>query len=138
MSTQNVHGVAIGLEISRQFRFTDADVHEFARLVNDNARVHHDKAFATELGYSDVIVFGHLAVAPFSGLIGEELPGDGWVILRHSFEFRQPLYIGQEVVYTGRVVKVRPQLRIIEIDLSIQGVSGAIITGRCQCKHLSS
>ena len=56
MYTQNIHDVGIGLEISRQFRLTDADVYKFGRLVNDNARVLHDKAFATELGYSDVNV----------------------------------------------------------------------------------
>ena len=62
-------GVVVGFRVEKTLSFSEYEVQQFAKLTNDYAPIHHDASYARRLGYSGSIVFGHLAVAPFSGMI---------------------------------------------------------------------
>ena len=121
-------GIEVGFQVERELSFTREDLMKFAELTGDYAPIHHDSSHAQVLGYSDIIVFGHLAVAPFSEMIGE-FPGSDWVIVRHQFEFRKPIYLNRKLSYVCNVEKVRPALGIVELKLEINGESGVLVSG---------
>ena len=135
----NVHET-IDLKVGDQFsithQFSVEDTQDFAKLSLDYARVHQDRIYARNLGYSDVIVYGHLTIMPLSRMIGMELPGEGWVLKETTIQFRQAIYTNEDLVYTLKVRRIRPQFRIVDLDLEILGDRGRLLTGQCQCMSI--
>ncbi len=115
--------------------FSLADIEAFRVLAPDEAPVHRDPAFAKAMGYSDVLVFGWLAGAPFSGLLGAQLPGPATVLHSVRFGMVAPIYPGDEVSYRVEVKQLVNSMKAVVLDLTaIRGSdSQVVIRGQAQC-----
>jgi len=97
--------------------------------------VHHDLSVATEMGYKDVLVFGFLAGAPFSGLLGNELPGPSTVLHSLRIGLAAPIYPGEQLVYRVEVKQLVNSLKAVVLDLTARRVSDneIVVRGQAQC-----
>ena len=122
-----------GQEITRAVTFRRDDVDAFIQLTSDRARIHHDPEFAAKQGFGAPIVHGHLAVSPFSGMIGMHLPGEGCLIRNQQFQFRHAIFCGEPLVYKLAVERLRPNFKVVELSMEVRGLRGLLISGQCQC-----
>jgi acyl dehydratase len=127
--------LAVGMVASLTRRFTREDVTEFARLVPDAAPVHMDPDFAREMGYDNVLAHGWLAAAPFSGLLGNQLPGPRTVLHWVRVNMVGPVFAGDEIEYRCEVRQLSATTRAVVLDLQATraGSGEIVVRGQAQC-----
>lgn len=120
-------------ELRRSFSLHDLQA--FGALAPDHAPVHRDAAFARKQGYRDVLVFGFLVAAPFSGILGDRLPGPLTVLHTLRFGMVGPVYVGEEISYRAEVKQVSRATGAVIIDLvASRADSGEVVLrGQAQC-----
>ena len=122
--------LAIGQKASLTKRFGAAEVNAFAGLSEDFNPLHLDPAFAASTVFERPIVHGMLLASLFSGLLGQQLPGEGSVYLGQSLSFKQPVFVGDEVTAEVEIIALRDDKPIVTLATRILTQSGAIaVTG---------
>jgi 3-hydroxybutyryl-CoA dehydratase len=127
--------LSVGMSATTTRIFSRADIETFRALAPDEAPVHSDPAFAQAMGYKDVLVFGWLAAAPFSGLLGRDLPGAATVLHSVRIGMAAPVYPGDEILYRAEIKQLVTSVKAIVLELVATRVSDqqAVIRGQAQC-----
>ena len=88
------------------FRFSQADVINFARVTGDNNPLHLDAEFAANTPFKRPIIHGMLGASVFTKVLGTEFPGYGSVYLGQTLEFLRPMLVDTdyEAVFTVRSI----------------------------------
>lgn len=120
-------------EARRVFRHEDLSA--FAALAPDAAPLHRDPEFARGQGYKDVVVFGFLVALPFSGMLGDDLPGPLTVLHWVRFGMVAPVYVGEEIAYRAEVKQVSQGTGAVILELTATRVetSELVLRGQAQC-----
>lgn len=111
-------------EFSRQI--TGQDVRDFARLSGDTNPLHVDSAYASSTQFRKCVVHGMLVASLFSQFVGVHLPGKYCLYLSQDIVFRHPVFAGDTVKVTGKVVRKSEGTRIIELALEAV-VNGIVV-----------
>ena len=126
--------LAIGMAAEADISWTSEELAAFRALTGDDAPVHHDPDFARSVGMPDIVVFGLLVVAPFSRLLGCELPGPLSVIQSLRVDFAQPTLLDEPLRYRVAVAQLSPAFKSVVLELSVTKADGAsVVRGRAQC-----
>jgi acyl dehydratase len=127
--------IAPGLTVEMRRSFSLQDMRAFAVLAPDGAPLHRDPDFAKERGYLDVVVFGFLVAAPFSGILGDQLPGPLTVLHTMRFGMSAPVYVGEEINYRAEVKQVSQATGAVVMDLKANrtGSGEVVLRGQAQC-----
>lgn len=104
--TYKIDEIKIGMEASCSKIISDDDVIGFANISGDKNPVHLDDEYASKSRYKKRIAHGLISAGLFSRLFGTELPGNGCVYVSQNLNFRRPVYIGDNVVATVKVVNI--------------------------------
>ncbi|MEJ2201697.1 MAG: MaoC family dehydratase, partial [Desulfuromonadaceae bacterium] len=78
-------------------KFSAPEIETFAAISLDRNPLHLDAEYAKNTPFGGRIVHGMLVAGLISALIGQELPGEGSILLRFSMSFIRPVRIGEEV-----------------------------------------
>ena len=127
--------VTAGMSAEMRRRFTLQDVRAFAALAPDAAPLHSDPEFARQRGYLDIVVFGFLVAAPFSGILGTRLPGPLTVLHSARFGLAAPVYVDEEIVYRAEVKQVSRSTGAVVLELTAtrQQSGEVVLRGQAQC-----
>jgi 3-hydroxybutyryl-CoA dehydratase len=127
--------LSVGMSATTTRVFSLSDIDTFRVLAPDAAPVHFDQAVAKEMGYRDVLVFGWLAGAPFSGLLGMELPGPATVLHSVRISMVAPVYPGDEIQYRAEIKQLAASVKAVVLDLEAVRVldQQVVIRGQAQC-----
>jgi acyl dehydratase len=98
-----------------RFRFSQADVIEFARVTGDNNPLHLDPEFAANTPFKRPIIHGMLGASIFTKVLGTEFPGYGSVYMAQTFEFLRPMFVETDYEVTFTVQTTDPVKHIAEI-----------------------
>lgn len=133
--TLSIDDLASGMSAETRRVFSESDVAAFRALAPDPAPLHADREFARRQGYSDVVVFGFLVAAPFSGLLGNRLPGPRTVLHWVRFGLAAPVYVGDEIAYRAEVKQVSRSTGAIVLELTAARVATGevVLRGQAQC-----
>lgn len=107
--------IRLGDEAAAVRTFTREDLEEYASLTGDHNPLMLDSAWAKKAGFRDCIVPGPLLSGMFSYLLGTELPGRGTNWMKQKLHFPNPAYVGEEITATVKVVRIRPDKKIINL-----------------------
>jgi acyl dehydratase len=122
------------MEACESFTFLPEDMRAFSAVARDMAPIHWDTAFARQRGYSDILVFGFLVAARFSGILGNRLPGPHTVLHSVRFQMAQPVYVGETILYRVTVRQIAAAVRSVVLDLVASRASGEVVLrGQAQC-----
>lgn len=127
--------VVPGMSAETRRVFSESDLAAFRALAPDQAPLHADPAFARRQGYTDVVVFGLLVAAPFSGLLGNHLPGPLTVLHWIRVGLAAPVYVGDDIAYRAEVKQVSRSTGAVVLDLTATRVASAevVLRGQAQC-----
>ncbi|XP_057956593.1 3-hydroxyacyl-[acyl-carrier-protein] dehydratase, mitochondrial-like isoform X1 [Malania oleifera] len=90
----------------RQTRiYSNQDILEYSKVAHDLNPLHFNCETAQNAGFKDRIVHGMLVSALFPQIISSHFPGA--VYVSQSLHFRQPVYIGDEVVGVVQAINIR-------------------------------
>ncbi|KMT03862.1 hypothetical protein BVRB_8g188330 [Beta vulgaris subsp. vulgaris] len=85
--------------------FTIEDVVEYSRVSSDTNPLHLDTDCAQNAGFEDRLVHGMLVASLFPRIISSHFPGA--VYVSQNLQFRQPVYVGDEVVAEVQAMNIR-------------------------------
>lgn len=99
----------IGQSYEMHRTFNQQEVKAFAELSLDTNPLHTDEDFAKTTQFGKLVVPGFLTASMFSAIIGTKFPGYGSIYLNQSLSFRNPVFLGMEVVASVRVKELFPE-----------------------------
>lgn len=105
----------LGAVHRHRFRFSQADVIDFARVTGDNNPLHTDPEYAVQTVFKRPIIHGMLGASIFTKVLGTEFPGYGSVYLAQTFEFLRPMYIETDYEVTFTVQSMDSEKHTAEI-----------------------
>lgn len=121
-----------GLTASRSQVITDADIQAFAKATGDHNPVHIDEEYAAASQFGKRIAHGIMSAGFFSALFGMQLPGPGCIYVSQSVKFRRPVFIGDTVVATVKVVSVDLEKRRVFFETVCTVDGKPVVTGEAE------
>lgn len=129
----------VGMVRSFAHAFTDAEIDTFGQLSGDLSPLHTSDAYsADQTCYRKRLVHGMHLAALTSGLIGMRLPGMRSVCLSQSFDFKQPVYAGDEVEVMGEVIGKDEATRTVTLRTSVKQGDQLCVRGKALVRVLDS
>jgi acyl dehydratase len=127
MISQEMH---IGLCHQTTHRITSEMIERFAEATGDFNPLHLDEEFARGTLFGRRVAHGMLLAGILSGVLGTQFPGVGTIYVSQTLRFRRPVFIGDELTLTLRVVERmegRKRLRLETIFVNQDGET--VLTG---------
>jgi 3-hydroxybutyryl-CoA dehydratase len=129
-----IEDVNVGAVLSESYTFTESAIQTFRDLIRDEAPIHWDEEFALKKSFEGRIVYGFLVASPFSRMLGMTLPGPHTVIHAISYKIHHPVYVGETIYYSIKVIKVVPSVGVVVLELSAKNDrENVVLTGTAQC-----
>lgn len=123
---------ALGLEIGQKAAikrvFTSEDLRARAELVGDANPMFIDGQQADASGREPLIP-GDLLGGMISHLLGMKLPGPGTNWLKQTLVFPAQAQVGEEIIATVEVSRVRPDTKLVNLITTCTGPGGRMVCG---------
>ena len=98
--------VEAGQELPELARVVTAeDVRAYADAGGDHNPLHQDDAFARSVGFPGIIAHGMFTMGHMAAAV-TAWAGDAAAVVRITAQFREPVFMGEEIVAGGRVKEV--------------------------------
>lgn len=106
----------IGMSYEMKRAFSKEEVSQFAALSYDTNPIHLDAEYAKKSMFGRLIVPGFLTGSLFSAIIGAKFPGEGSIYLNQMLNFRNPVYLDQEITAVVCVKELYPEKHRVLLD----------------------
>ncbi|MEG1773646.1 MAG: MaoC family dehydratase [Oscillospiraceae bacterium] len=116
--------LAVGQTAWLSVTITEEMVNQFSALIGDTGSFHVSDEAAAATDFGERIVHGVHLLAYVSVAIGQKLPGFGTVYCSHTFDFQNPVYLGDTVTVTIRLLEKLSHHRL-RLDTEISRGDGA-------------
>lgn len=98
---------------------SDDDVRTFAEISGDRNPAHLDDDYASGTVFGKRIAHGTLVGSLISAVLGVLMPGPGTIYLGQTYNFKAPVYIGEEITARLEVIAYREDKRITTMNTEI-------------------
>lgn len=115
MEHYSFEDIDIGIVESFEVDITEDKMKAFSQISGDFNQMHVDYKYAIEHGYKGILVYGMLSSLFYSTLVGMYLPGEKCLLNKCAVDYKHPVYIGDKLTVSGRVVDKRVGTRRIMI-----------------------
>ena len=132
MNEYKLCDIEIGMEASFNKTVTIEMENSFREISGDENPLHKDDEFAKEISdgkFRSHAAFGMLTASLYSTMAGMYLPGKFSLI--HSFDdlsFLNPVFVGDNLTVTGKVVDKVDDLRLIVLKVSIRNQEKKVVS----------
>lgn len=103
---------------------TDEKMKLFYMLSGDNSPIHISEEYAAKRGYSGRVCYGMLLASFFSTLAGVYLPGEHCLLHSVDSKFASPVFIGDKLTVSGKVIEKNELFKEITIKGEIKNQDG--------------
>jgi acyl dehydratase len=95
------------------------DIELFTELTGDRNPLHYDEKAARASRFGSIIVHGGVTSGLLNAVVAEDLPGPGSVFLHLDWDFKAPVYPGDEITAEVEVLEVRADKPISRLRTTI-------------------
>ena len=124
MNRYNYEELAVGqtAEFSRKISVEMMDA--FCEISGDVNPLHNDENFAKGKGYPGRVGYGMLTSSMYSCLAGVYIPGENCLLQSVHADFLAPVFIGDTLTCTGKIVEKNDSVRQLVIKAVIRNQDG--------------
>lgn len=123
-----LHGIPeVGQKARRSRMVTARDIELFTEISGDRNPLHYDEEAARATRFGGIVVQGGVTSAILNAVVAEELPGPGTVFLQVNWSFKAPVRPGDTITGEVKVVKVRQDKPITELETRVVLSDGTLI-----------
>ena len=97
------------------------------RDTGDRNPLHYDEELATQTRFGGIIVQGGVTSGLLNAVVAEDLPGPGSVFLRVAWEFKAPVYPGDEITAEVEVLEVHDTKPVARLRTTITKADGTVV-----------
>lgn len=127
MKGKTINQMKIGDCASVSKTITDANVTLFAGVTGDFNPVHIDDEYAKGTMFKQRIAHGMLAGSLFSTVLGTQLPGEGCIYLGQELRFTKPVFLGDTVTATVKVIEIIPEKNRVVLETLATNQRGEVV-----------
>jgi 3-hydroxybutyryl-CoA dehydratase len=106
---------------------SDEDVRTFAEISGDHNPAHVDDDYAAGTVFGKRIAHGTLVGALISAVLGILMPGPGTIYLAQTYNFKAPVFIGEEITARLEVIAYREDKRITTLKTEIYNQDDTLV-----------
>ncbi len=122
------YDIEIGHEESFEAVIDQDMMDKFKSITGDTNALHNDTDFAKMGGYEGRVVYGFLVSSFYSTLAGVYLPGKWSLIYDVELGMTSPVYIGDNLTITGKVIDKDDAFKMITLKLRIKNQNGKMVS----------
>lgn len=109
----------VGDRARRSRAVTQRDIELFTQISGDHNPLHYDAGASAKTRFGGIVVQGGVTSALLNAVVAEDLPGPGSVFLNVNWNFVAPVRPGDTISAEVRVVAVREDKPISELECQI-------------------
>ncbi len=117
----------VGQTAKRLREVTTLDIELFTQISGDRNPLHYDEVAARATRFGGIVVQGGVISAILNAVVAEDLPGSGTVFLQVNWSFKAPVRPGDTITGEVKVVKVRQDKPITELETRVVLSDGTLI-----------
>jgi acyl dehydratase len=115
----------LGDERSSEVKIEQRFVDTLVALSGDRQRIHTDAAFAATTVFKRPIAHGVTLLLLTSEILGMRMPGDGTIWQKMEMELVKPVYIGDTVTTTAKIIELEG--RKMKILITCTNQDGVVV-----------
>lgn len=124
----------IGATSTLEVVITDESIRQFVALSGDRNPIHSDDDFAAKSVFGRRIAPGLMVASYISALIANELPGPGTIYLGQDLRFEAPVYLGDTITVTVRIIEA-PRTDRLRLETTCTNQAGLrVLSGEALVK----
>jgi 3-hydroxybutyryl-CoA dehydratase len=108
--------IKVGDEASVSKTFTSEAVIDFAILTGDQNPIHVNEEAGKASIFGARVVHGAFVSSLFSRVLGTQLPGTGCIYLQQNCSFRRPVFIGDTINATVKVIEKIEEKGFVKLE----------------------
>jgi 3-hydroxybutyryl-CoA dehydratase len=109
-----------GDKFSAQFIIDDSIYHGFISIFKDNNPLHTDENFAKSKGFAGKVMHGNILNGFLSYFIGELLPEKNVIIHSQSIEYKNPVFLNDEIDFESKILEIYDSVGAIEFSFTFR------------------
>jgi len=118
---------SVGQTARRSREVTARDIELFTEISGDRNPLHYDDAAARSTRLGGIVVQGGVITAILNAVVAEDLPGPGTVFMQVNWSFKAPVRPGDTITGEVRVIKVRDDKPITELETRVLLADGSVV-----------
>jgi acyl dehydratase len=111
-------------ERSRDMTLTEIEL--FSALTGDRQPLHTDRKAAEASRFGGLIVQGGVTSGLLNAVVAEDLPGPGTVFLSVEWKFNKPVYVGDRITASVKILEVREDKPFCTLETQVVNQKGEI------------
>ena len=124
---------SVGQVFSSKKIVTEEMIVHFAEATGDDNPVHLDEEFAKTSIFKKRVAHGMLTAGIMSGVFGTRFPGQGTIYISQTISFIRPVFIGDEITVSLKVLEVRTEKNRLVVETTCLNQEGKkVLTGRAE------
>ncbi|MBP3818129.1 MAG: MaoC family dehydratase [Butyrivibrio sp.] len=116
--------LAVGQTAEFSREITTEMMDKFCEISGDVNPLHKEASFAKDKGYPGRVVYGMLTSSMYSCLGGVYIPGENCLLQSVHADFLTPVFIGDTLTCTGKIVEKNDSVRQVVIKAAIRNQDG--------------
>jgi 3-hydroxybutyryl-CoA dehydratase len=122
-----------GDQFEQRFAVTDMVYNSFIQGFKDTNPLHTDEQFAMARGFKGMVMHGNILNGFLSYFIGECLPDKNVIIHAQEIQFKNPVYLNDELLLEAKVNDVYPSVKAVEFKFTFKNNQQKVVAkGRIQ------
>lgn len=98
-----------GSSYSKVIVADEETIQRIAEVSGDRNPIHLDEDYARQSVFGRRIAHGLFCINAISMILGNDLPGEGTILLSQNFRYLQPVYLGDSIEVTVTVADCLPK-----------------------------
>ena len=116
----------VGDSAERSRDMTLSEIELFSALTGDRQPLHTDRKVAEASRFGGLIVQGGVTSGLLNAVVAEDLPGPGTVFLSVDWKFNKPVYVGDRITASVKILEVREDKPFCTIETQVVNQKGEV------------